>query len=269
MGKRVAVVACLVGVVAGAVGAPYVDGFLRADLMPAGKHAATSAPGVVLATVNGVSVTDVMIEPLRAAGLDKANAVDRAINRVVAAEEGRKLYRPKVDEVMRGLELEAASSVYAQQQMEGLLKQITDADIQQRYDTLFKDVDFNGYQLYFAMFPSEEEAKAARAEAQAGKADAIALFKPVATDADGNAGFVARSEVPYNLGVFVAKLKEGGYTEPALVRNGVIVLHAKHIKQNTKPTLMSVRDMVRRTIADERLASQLAELRKKATISLK
>lgn len=222
-----------------------------------------------VATVDGLSITERDLAPLLANGLDRVNAVDRAINRVLAAQLGKQAYDAEVQAAVRVAETEIAANTFAVNRMAEFMKAVTDEEIAHRYEASVKDADFNGYQLYFAFFASEAEAKAGRVAAQSGKGDVLKAFVPVAADRDGRALFVSRGEVPYNLGVFVAKLKEGEFTEPALVRNGYIVLQARGIKANPRPELAKVSDMLRRTIADERLAKFLADNRAKATIVIK
>lgn len=231
--------------------------------------AAKPAQNSVLATVNGNSITEVDIAPLVQAGLDKANAVDRAINREVAASLARRDFPEDVKTAVAAAERDVAANIYASRQMKKLMDSITEEDIKHRYDTLVKDADFNGYKLVFALFASAEDAKAGIEQVKAGKAEAVKAFQPVVAGKNGEAMFISRNDVPYNLGVFVAKLKEGEFTEPALVRNGYIVLQAKEIKSNPKPALDAVKDSLRAAIADERLAKSLAEARKAASVSLK
>ncbi len=231
--------------------------------------AAKKDSNAVLATVNGNDITELDIAALVANGLDKANAVDRAINREVAASLGRRDYGSDVKNAAAVAERDVAANIYATSEMQKLLKAVTDEEIKHRYDTAVKDADFNGYRLVFGLFPSPEEAKQAVALAKDGKADALKSFQPVVAGKNGEAMFISRNDVPYNLGVFVAKLKEGEFTEPALVRNGYIVLQAREIKANQKPTLDAVKESLRAAIADEKLAKNLAEARKAASVSLK
>lgn len=242
------------------------------DEKPAGATAAAGAElkaPVVVATVDGTQITDRDLMPLIQGGMDRANATDRAINRAIAANLAKKSYAKEVEATLKAAETEIAANVYAANRMNELLKSVTDADIEQRYNANIKDADFNGYQIMFAMYGTEDDARAGRADAVAGKADALKAFQPVAADKDGKPAFIGRSDIPYNLGVFVAKLKEGEFTEPAVVRNGVIVLQAKKIKANAKPSLDSVKEILRRTLADERLARELSEARQAATVTLK
>lgn len=236
---------------------------LTAPLKPESKSQAAA-----IAVVNGVSLTDRDVMPLIAAGLDRANAIDRVINRAVAAGLAKQQYANEVQAAMSSAELEVASSVYVTRKLEELLKQVSDADIESRYQASMKDADFNGYQLSFALYPSDEAARQGRADAQQGKADALQLYQPLASDKDGRALWVFRNDVPYNLGVFVAKMKEGEFTDPVVVRNGFVVLHLLKIKANAKPTLAEVKEQLRRAIADERLAQLLADARKAAQVSL-
>lgn len=235
----------------------------------ASSQAEADKGNTVLATVNGNPIVERDVAPLVASGLDKANALDRLINREVAATLGKQSYAKDVDIARRSAERDLAANIYATKKMQELLKEVSDKEVEQRYNTLVKDADFNGYKLTFALFPSDAEAKAAVAAYKAGKAETVALFKPVVTGANGDALFVSRNDVPYNLGVFVAKLKQGEFTEPALVRNGYIVLYAQEIKNNPKPSLESAKESLRAAIADERLAKLLADARKSASVNLK
>ncbi|GBG14613.1 lipopolysaccharide assembly protein B [Novimethylophilus kurashikiensis] len=226
-------------------------------------------PATVVATVDGEKITDADLQPLLQAGFDKANATDRAINRLIAAHLAKSKYSDDVEAAYNAAKLEVASSVFANKRMAELMKAVTDDDIQQRYNSSIRDADFNGYQLYFAMYATEEDARAGREAAQAGKADALKNYQPVLAGKNGEASFVGRSDIPYNLGVFVAKLKEGEFTAPAVVRNGVIVLQARKIIVNRKPDLAAVKEAFRRSIADERLAKEMADARKAANVVLK
>lgn len=227
-----------------------------------------AASDITLATVNGHDITERDLQPLLASGLDRANAVDRLINRQVAATLGQKEYGKDVSAAIDAAERDIAANIYANLKMKELLSGVTESDIQQRYTAVVKDADFNAYKLTFALFPTPEEANAAKAAYKAGKPEVIALFKPVVADAKGGAMFISRNDVPYNLGVFVAKLKQGEFTEPALVRNGNIVLYAQDVKTNPKPELATVKESLRTAIADERLAKLLSDARKAALVAL-
>lgn len=239
------------------------------EALPAKTSAKAAAPRQTLATVDGTVITDRDIAPLLAAGLDKANAVDRAINRAVAAHLAKKQYAAELDAMMQAVSAEVGANVFASNKMAELVKQVTDADVEARYKAYVKDADFNGYQLLFALYASEEEARAGRSGAMARSADALKLYQPLAADKDGKPLFVGRGDVPYNLGVFVAKLKEGEFTEPVLVRNGYVVVQVKQVKTNPKPALEALKEPLRKAIADEKMAALLAEARKNAQVSLK
>jgi len=219
--------------------------------------------------VNGKTITEMDVAPMLAGGLDKANAVDRAINREIAASMARRQYASEVATALAATERELAASIYASKELKKLLERVTDEDIKYRYDTLVNDADFNGYKLTFAVFGAADDARTAIEQAKAGKPEATKLFLPVSTGKNGVAQFISRNEVPYNLGVFVSKLKEGEFTEPSLVRNGYIVLRALEIKKNQKPTLESVKESLRSAIAEEQLTKRLTEQRKAASVSLK
>lgn len=255
-----------------ALSACNLDSILGKATATPGDKAETAVKAnsnAVLASVNGINITEMDIAAMVSGGLDKANAVDRAINREVAASMARRDYNDDVKNAVAAAEREIAANIYATKQMKKQLDGISEDDIKHRYDTLVKDADFNGYKLVFALFASAEDAKTAVEQAKAGKGDALKVFQPVVAGKSGETLFISRNDVPYNLGVFVAKLKEGEFTEPALVRNGYIVLQAKEIKSNPKPALDAVKDSLRASIADERLAKSLAEARKSASVSLK
>lgn len=270
---RKPVVLAVLAVVIGGAGVYALGGFnsglAGVSLKETTAQADADKGNTVLATVNGNPIVEREVAPLIASGMDKANALDRLINREIAASLGKQSYAKDVDVARRAAERDLAANIYATKKMQELLKEVSDKDVEQRYNTLVKDADFNGYKLTFALFPSEAEAKAATAAYKTGKSEVVAQFKPVVTGANGDALFISRNDVPYNLGVFVAKLKQGEFTEPALVRNGYIVLHAQEIKNNPKPALESAKESLRAAIADERLAKLLADARKSASVNLK
>lgn len=262
VGRSKALVA--LGVTALVVSACNLDFMAKS---PAGPKAV--APTAAVALVNGRAITEQDVASLVAAGMDKASAVDRVINREVAAVLARQSYGEEVRTALTGTEREIAANVYARQERQKILQELTDEELQHRYDILVKDADFNSYKLVFALFASVEDAQKGVELAKAGNADAIKAFQPVVPGKNGDAEFIMRKDVPYNMGVFVAKLKAGDYTAPGLVRNGYIVLQAREIKSNDKPTLESLKESLKSAIADERLVQRLAQARKASTVILK
>ena len=236
----------------------------------AGSPAATAGPvgNTIVATVDGEPISAQEISPLLMSGMDRANAIDRAISRRIAANLAKKQYSQEVNNALRAVESEVGATVYIQRKMEEISKAVTQDDLKKRYDAVVKNEDFNGYRVSFALYPDEALAAAARTSAASGDKTANATFEPLAKDSTGKQIFVSRNDVPYNLGAFLSRLKPGEFTQPAVVRNGVIVLRVDEIKHNPKPEFEKVRDMLTRAIADERLAAGLDDARKAATIAL-
>lgn len=254
-----------VAVVTLSLSACNLDALTNAVSPPSSAPAATA----VVATVNGRPILEQDVAGLVAGGMDKAAAVDRVVNREIAASLARRDYGTEVHNAVSMVEREIAANVYARQERQKILDSLTEEELQHRYDTLVKDADFSGYKLVFALFASAEDAQKAVELAKAGNADALKAFQPVVADKKGEASFISRKEVPYNLGVMVAKLKAGEFTAPALVRNGYIVLQAKEVKTNEKPSLESLKDSLRSAIADERLVQNLANARNSSKVMVK
>lgn len=231
---------------------------------------AVTGPAVDLAaTVDGAPVTSGTVDRLLSAGLDRANAMDRAINQRVAANLAQAQYANEVTQRMAEVTTEVAASVYLSKSLEKASGAITDDALQSRYAAEVKAADFNGYRLRFALYPDQDTASSAMKAMQQGNADALKQLQPLSTDAAGNAGFVGRDGIPYNLGVLVAKLKAGDYLGPTMVRNGVLVMRLESIKEGVRPEFSAVKDALRQRMADEQVVRQIAEARKVSKIELK
>ena len=238
---------------------------------PADK-ASASGGAVVVATVNDAQITDRDIAPLMAGGLDRANAIDKTVNRVLAGQLGQKFYKSAVAEAMHTVESEVAANVFANQKGSELLKAVTDAEIQSRYTAIVKDADFTTYQLDVGLFASEDDARtAAQGLINNPRGEDAKKFKALVPGKNPYepGGYLLRSDIPYNLGVMVAKLKPGEFTPPLMIREGVLVLRLRDAKANPKPELKDLKEGLRRGMADERLGQMLLDARKEAKISIK
>lgn len=236
----------------------------------ASPDAEASATGVLIAQVNGEPLYDKDLAPLMAQGLDRANAIERAINRMVAAGLAQKHYAAQTQAAMRTAGVEVAATVFANHKGAELLKEISAADIQARYAAVIKDADFTTYRLEYGLFATETEAReAAQARAAGQSAESAKAFRPLRANSQDDRGFVLRSEVPYNLGALVAQLKPGGFTAPVVVRDGILVLRLLETRVNPKPDLAALDGALRQAIVDERLGKLLADARKQSEIQMK
>lgn len=222
-----------------------------------------------VATVNGRVLTERQLQPLMMSGLDRANAIDRLINRAVAHGLAVREFDKEAEEAQQAAILETTANLYAVRKSEQLQNALTDDELKKRYDQVVKDADFNSYQINYAVFGDDASAAEARAGAIKGNSDSLKLFKPLAMDGSGKPAMIGRNDVPYGMGVLVGKMAEGEFSEPRVVRTGVIVLQLKKVKTNPKPEFEFLKPALKQAIADERLAEILKDARAKAQVSIK
>lgn len=213
-----------------------------------------------VADVNGVALTERHLLPLLQLGMDKANAVDKAINKAIAAELAASEYPSLLSDAMEAAKLDIAAQVYLQNKMASIGKSITDEEIGGYFEALIKKNDFNAYKVKAGVFATEQAALAAISASRKRESEDFALVSEK---------YISANEIPYGLGGHIKALKPGDFTAPMMVRNGFVVLRMVEVKENPAPELSSMKEQVRALITQERVNQELAKARGLAKISLK
>lgn len=220
----------------------------------------------VAASVNGQAIYDSELAPALAQGVDRAIAVDRYVNKALAAELARKLYDKDAQEALRGAEREVLSQLYVAKMTEKFRAGLAESELKAFYDTNVKVEDYTGYKVRFLTTQDEKEAGEVTSAIAAGKIkDVEQRFKSVK---EGGDGFVMAAELPYGLGSVVRSLKKGEYSRPVVLRNGYFILHLEDSKVNPKPDFKLVTEEIKNVIVAKKLTDELTAARSAARVEL-
>lgn len=220
-----------------------------------------------VATVNGQALTESDLTPYLLQGVDRAVATDRAINKALAAELADKEFAKDAKAAIAAAQRDVAAQLYLSKKSEQIAKSLTGKDLQQRYDVLVKDADFNTYKVRLGAFASEQEALEARERAMKGDKGERDDKKFQSLGANG--GHIGRGDLPYDLGVIIAKLKVGDYSAPVATRNGILVLNLVDVKKNERPKFEDVKQQLTASLVQERVNQALTSAREGSKITLK
>lgn len=224
----------------------------------------------VLAEVNGKAITAEEVAPATAQGLGRAEAVDRYVTRLLAAEAANEMYPDAAKAAKAAAEREVLATLYLNRRSAELLQAVTDADIDRFYKEQVRDADYASYKLNYYLTQDDIDAATMERKIAAGDAEAKARFQPV-PDNDGNAdGFIALANTPYGLGQLVATAPAGEYLRAVRVRDGFLILHIEQVRAGKKPEqTKDLKDRIRSLIAQRRLSDELLQRREKASVKLK
>jgi hypothetical protein len=220
----------------------------------------------VVATVDGVNITEAELQPFLNAGLDKAVAVDRAINKVVAANSADKLYKQVSKSAMQSAKNEILANVFVTERSQEVRKSVTDADIKSFYNERVKAEDFTTFKLRFFVSVDAKEAQEVYDGVGRGEKDAMLKMAYLKKDGDH---YVNGAEVPYGLGAAIKKLKAGERLQPVTVREGTLVLYVDDVKTNPKPELAKVQAEIKELLVAERFNADIKARRAAAKIELR
>ena len=227
---------------------------------------AGSAITRVVATVDGAEITEAELAPFLNAGLDKAIAIDRAINKVVAANSADKLYRQVSKSAMQSAKNEILANVFVNQRSVEVREGVSEADVRTFYQDRVKLEDFTTFKLRF--FVSVDGKEAQDEFDGIGRADKDAMARLAFVKKDGD-HYMNAAEVPYGLGAAIKKLKAGERLQPVTVREGILILYVDDVKANPKPELAKVQGEIKDLIVAERFNADMKARRAAAKIELR
>ncbi|MBC7415784.1 MAG: peptidyl-prolyl cis-trans isomerase [Herminiimonas sp.] len=237
---------------------------IKKDAGTASTVAATGSR--IVASVDGAEISEAELLPFLNAGLDRAVAVDRAINKVVAANGADKMYRQQAKTAMQSAKNDVLANVFINQRSIELRDSVSEADVKAFYDTRVKAEDFTAFRLKF--FVSVDPKEAQEVFDGVGRGDKDALAKLAYAKKEGE-HYVSAAEVPYGLGVAVKGLKAGERLRPVTVREGVLILYVEDIKANPKPALDKVKAEIKDLLITERFNADMKARRAASRIELR
>lgn len=219
----------------------------------------------VLASINGMKITEMEVAGLLQSGVDRAIVVDRYINKVVAAERGRELYSGEAKAVLRAAEREVLSTLYTTKRMEELRKSISDEQVKTYYEANVLDQNFQQWKVSYYLSTDEADVQKTLASLKRGDKDVQQQLAPLVEQGDG---YAVAAALPYNLGRVVSKMKKGEFSEVLRLRNGLLVLKVEDMRQLKKPTLEELKQDIVQALALEKFNGELEQARKQAKVEL-
>jgi peptidyl-prolyl cis-trans isomerase C len=224
-----------------------------------------NAAHVLVAKVDGHEVTELEISNLTSNGVDRAIAVDRYINKVIAAEQGRKLYEKESLSLTRAAEREVLATLYTTKRLEELRKAVTPDEIKDFYAKNVLDENFKQWKVSYYLTTEPRDMDSTLQKMKDGDKDALKQLKPLAEQGDN---YLAAQAMPYNLGRVVSRVKKGEYSEVLRLRNGFLVVRVDDMRQQEKPKLEALRNDIIETLAQQKFNEELTRARRAAKVEL-
>lgn len=137
---------------------------------------------------------------------------------------------------------------------------VTDDQLKQQYEAeKAKYVIPEKREVEQLVFPNEAAAKAAKAKVDAGTSFEDLIKQQGKTETDASLGTVVQADLAER-GPAVFALQEGGVTQPIKAPVGYALLHVVNITPGSSKSLNDVKDELRKEIAAQLAAAQLADL---------
>lgn len=245
-------------------------GGIGALVKPAEPSASAAAMNLalaktVVATIDGKTVMEAELASLLATGADRAVAIDRYINKVLAAEAARSRYAEDARALSTAAEREVLANLYLQRRNQEILQSVTEEQVAEYYKANVRDEDYASFRLRYYL--TRDQADAVNFRSLLDKADkgAQSRLSPLGNTGDG---FLPFQGIPYGLGQVVRRAKPGEVIGPVTVRDGLLVLVLDDVRSGKKPEIGAVKNEIRALLADRQLTEELLGLRKKANIQL-
>ncbi len=229
------------------------------------KAGAAKTP-VIIAIVDGQNITEDEIAPAVQSGVDRAIALDRAINRAVTSRAVRQEHAAEAERLLESASRELLSQLYIQKATQRLSAAVSDKDIQEFYDRRVKADDYREYKAEYVLVADQQAAEELAGDARRGEKKAMARFKPI-TDQPGQ--WLRARDFPYGLGQIASRMKAGDVSKPIALRNGWFVLVLTQVRDQPPPALESVKTEIRNILVSEALVKDIAAIRQKSRIELK
>lgn len=230
------------------------------------KPKSTPEPRRLAAMVDDLAIYEDELAPVVQTGVDRAIALDRAINRVITARAAKQFHEQEAQAAVENASREILSQLYLQKATQKLSDSITDKEIKDWYDRRITADDYREYQAGYVLMGNAEEANRIATDAARSDKKALAQFKPITDQPDQ---WLKARDFPYGLGQMVARMKAGDISKPVALRNGWFVLMLKQTRENPPPALDTVKTEIRNILVSEALVKDINRIRQSARIELK
>jgi len=252
-------------------------------LAACGGQQSTVDTSTVLATVNGVPITNDMfrayVRSLAGGQEPQLDAqkqqlvLNRLIDMEVLAQEAQKSGLEKDAKIAADLRIQR-TGLMAQQFVQQYLAQhpVTQQQIQAEYDARTKAMPGTEYRARHILVPTEQQAKGLINQLNHG-ANFATLAKKYSKDSSGKQGgelgwFSPDQMVPA-FSAAVAQLKKGEFTkQPVHTQFGWHVIQLEDTRSMPPPSLDSVRDQLTNSLEGQEIEAYVNQLRKSATVDI-
>lgn|GEM_PF-6093378 len=214
------------------------------------------------AIVNGRFIPTAEIDAMAQRGVDRAVALDSAVNRSVFASAAEAEFGPQAAGAVATATREALAQTFISESTKVYLATITDAELKAWFDKNITAADYSHVKAKYVLVGTQDVAMAAVDAARAGDTK---RFEPMAK----GDGFMPALSMPYGIGQSLSKLKAGDVAGPVVVREGFLVVYLDAIREGTPPAFEASKETIKTILVQEKLAGRLKELRAKAVITIK
>lgn len=226
----------------------------------------TAAENRALAVVNGESIHENDIRPLLQAGIDRAIALDRYINRIITAQTALKEYENQAKTALKQAERDILSNLYMQQETQRLEKLITEDDLKRQYEQTVRPEDYRLFKAKYYLSNDAQDAENVGTLAAGGDTNMRKAFNAIKNKEDN---WLRAQDFPYGIGQVIKQLKTDEFSKPIATRNGFFIVWIEETKDNPPPTFDRVKGELKNLIIAQKISSQIDQKRAKAKIELK
>ncbi len=220
----------------------------------------------VLAIVNGESIFENDLQPLLQAGIDKAIALDRYINRIITAQTALKDYENESKSALKQAERDILSNLYMQQETQKFEKLITEDDLKKQYEQTVRPEDYRKFKAKYYLSNDAQDAGNVAELAANGDTNVKKSFNAIKNNDDS---WLRAQDFPYGIGQIIKQLKAGEFSKPIATRNGFFIVWVEETKENSPPTFDRIKGELKNLLIAQRISSQIDQKRAEAKIELK
>lgn len=244
---------------------------LGTDVKTTPSSTENSAQPEVVAVVDGQTITYADIRPLVEAGIDRAIAVDRTLNKVLVANAAKTLFPQEAKVAIQTAEWDLLSALFLRLKREQIQSMISEASINDFYEKNITPQQFDTYKIKYYLTRDRTDADQVRALLLAGDKGALDKLEYFNKDTP----YISLAMMPYNLGKVV---KEGYNPDtkgsvvlgPIMIRDGFVIVMVESYKPGNRPELTTeLKARIREQLIENGLSVVLTELRASAKINIK
>lgn len=238
-----------------------------------------TAPGPVVARVNGEPISaallDAQIQAQASRGqpVQRARALDELIDLVVLAQEAMRQGYTEQPEIAAAIRRKRAA-ILARHLLRAKLSRtrISEDELRQAYEQRMAHMDSKEYRASHILVETEKKARALIAKLEDG-ADFAALAREYSTgptgSRGGDLGWFGLNQMVEPFSKAVAALEVGTFTtEPVKSRYGWHVIKLVDVRERAKPSFEQMKEQLRRQLVGQRIRAYIDSLRQDAKIEI-